>query len=51
MRIEYIGAMPGGTLKDPITGNLYDFKRNEPIEVPDSFAPLALENPEWKESN
>lgn len=48
MKITFTGGMPGGTLKDPHTGALYDFTRGEPIDVPDEFAKLALENTDWK---
>lgn len=48
MKIIYMGGLAEGTLKDPETGAVYEFKRSQAIEVSDKFGQVALQNPEWK---
>lgn len=48
MKIIYSGTLAEGVLKDPESGQYYEFKRGEAIEVPNKFGELALKSPDWK---
>lgn len=48
MKIIFIGGMPSGTLKDPKTGKEYEFKRNEPIDVPNALGEEVCKSSIWQ---
>lgn len=48
MKLIYIGGWPSGSVKDPRTGTDCEFKRGEPIELPEALAKELLARGDWE---